>query len=141
MKFAKTVFLVAGLYGLVTLIPLYFLEYRIGLSNPPAIAHPEFFYGFIGVALTWQVLFLVISSNPTRYAAVMPVAFLEKLAYGVAAVFLFGSDRIGLPVLATGLIDLVLGVMFLAAFTATLRAPRASSAHRDSTPTQDAVRR
>jgi hypothetical protein len=141
LKFAKIVFLVAGLYGLVTLIPLYFLEYRIGLSNPPAIAHPEYFYGFIGVALAWQVLFLVVSSDPARYVPVMPVAFLEKLTYGVATVLLCGSHRIGLPVLATGLIDLVLGVMFLAAFTVTLKASRASGTHHDSSPTQDAAHR
>jgi hypothetical protein len=134
LKFAKIVFLVAGLYGLLTLIPLYFLESRIGLGNPPAIAHPEFFYGFIGVALAWQVLFLVISSNPARYVAVMPIAFLEKLTYGVATILLFGAHRIDLRVLATGLIDLVLGVMFLAARIATLNATRESRAHHHSTP-------
>ena len=115
MKFAKTVFLVAGLYGLLTLVPLYFLESRIGLGNPPAITHPEYFYGFIGVALAWQVLFLVVSSDPARYVAVMPVAFLEKLGYGVATIVLFGMHRIDLPILVTGLIDLTLGVLFLAA--------------------------
>ncbi|MGD2130653.1 MAG: hypothetical protein PVJ33_15145 [Lysobacterales bacterium] len=124
MKFAKIVFLVAGLYGFLTLIPLYFLETRIGLSNPPAISHPEYFYGFIGVALAWQVLFLVISRDPVRYVGAMPVAFLEKLTYGGATILLFGAHRVGMPVLATGLIDLFLGVMFLAARTATLKAAR-----------------
>jgi hypothetical protein len=115
MKFAKTVFLIAGLYGLLTLVPLYFLESRIGISNPPAITHPEYFYGFIGVALAWQVLFLVVSSDPARYVTLMPVAFLEKLGYGVATIILFGMHRIDLPILVTGLIDLTLGVLFLAA--------------------------
>jgi len=115
MKFAKIVFLVAGLYGLLTLVPLYFLESRIGISNPPAITHPEYFYGFIGVALAWQVLFLVVSSDPGRYVTLMPVAFLEKLGYGVATIVLFGMQRIDLPILVTGLIDLTLGVLFLAA--------------------------
>ena len=74
MRFAKTVFLVAGVYGLVTLIPLYFLESRIGLGAPPPISHPEYFYGFIGVSLAWQILFLLVSSNPAKYSAVMPVS-------------------------------------------------------------------
>ena len=47
MKFAKYVFALAGLYGLVTLVPAYFLEAAIAASNPPAITHPEFFYGSV----------------------------------------------------------------------------------------------
>ena len=49
MKFARIVFLVAGIYGLLVVAPQYFLEARIGRDTPPAITHPEFFYGFVGV--------------------------------------------------------------------------------------------
>jgi hypothetical protein len=51
MKFAKIVFLIAGIQGLLILAPLYFLERTIGRQAPPAITHPEYFYGFVGVAL------------------------------------------------------------------------------------------
>src|SRR5262245_26733618 len=67
MKFAKVVFLVAGIYGLLVLVPQFFLEARIGRDTPPPITHPEFFYGFICVAVAWQVLFLVLSKDPVRY--------------------------------------------------------------------------
>lgn len=30
MKFAKTVFLIAGIYGLIVLVPQFFLERKIG---------------------------------------------------------------------------------------------------------------
>ncbi len=35
MKLAKITFITAGIYGLVTLVPCYFLEARIGMDNPP----------------------------------------------------------------------------------------------------------
>ena len=50
MKFAKRVFLVAGVYGVIVIVPMYFAEGRIGRDHPPAITHPEFYYGFLGVA-------------------------------------------------------------------------------------------
>lgn len=74
MKFAKTVFAVAGIYGLATLLPSYFLEARVGVAAPPPITHPEYFYGFIGVGVAWQILSLVVARDPARYRAVMPVA-------------------------------------------------------------------
>ena len=42
MKFAKFVFLVAGIYGLIVLLPQYFLEGKTGRDFPPSITHPSF---------------------------------------------------------------------------------------------------
>ena len=122
MKFAKIVFLVAGIYGLITLIPVYFLETYIGVSNPPLITHPEFFYGFLGVALAWQFAFLVIASDPKRYRPFMLVALLEKVGYGAAVIFLFAANRITLSVVAPGLVDLILGALFLTAYLKVVKA-------------------
>jgi hypothetical protein len=33
MKFARNVFLVAGIYGFVSLVPMYFLESRLGATG------------------------------------------------------------------------------------------------------------
>ncbi len=123
MKLPRIVFVVAGLYGLVTLIPSYFLEARIGISDPPPITHPEYFYGFLGVALAWQMMFFVIACNPSRYRLVMLVAFLEKLGFGAAAIVLFIGHRIQSPVLALGVIDLLLGALFLVAYATTPISP------------------
>lgn len=119
MRFAKVVFAMAGVYGLATLVPGYFLETLIASSDPPAITHPELFYGFVGVALAWQLLFFVIASDPRRYRPAMPVAFLEKLSFGAATVALFALHRIQPQVLGLGLIDLTLGALFLIAYAAT----------------------
>jgi hypothetical protein len=45
MKFARLVFLVAGIYGLIVLVPQFFLERKIGTDTPPPITHAEYFYG------------------------------------------------------------------------------------------------
>src|SRR5262245_705061 len=49
MRFAKWVFLLAGITGILVVIPLYFLEERFGRDQPPPVNHPEFYYGFVGV--------------------------------------------------------------------------------------------
>ena len=51
MRFARVVYFIAGIYGLLVLLPQYFLEEKTGRDFPPAITHPEFFYGFIAVAV------------------------------------------------------------------------------------------
>jgi hypothetical protein len=117
--FARRVFLVAGVYGLLILLPHYFMEGKIGIDNPPAITHPEYFYGFVGVGVAWQILFLLIARNPTRYRIAMVPAVLEKLAFGGAALVLHLQHRLALQVLVFGVVDLVFAVLFISAFVAT----------------------
>ena len=119
MKFARNVFLVAGIYGLIVMLPQYFLEARIGRDAPPPITHPEFFYGFIGVTIAWQVVFLIISRDPQRYRTLMIAAVLEKVLFVIAAAVLFAQNRIAGTVLVPAGIDLVLGVLFVISFLKT----------------------
>jgi hypothetical protein len=74
MRFAKWVFLLAGAAGIVIMIPLYFLEERLGRDNPPPINHPEWYYGFLGVTLVWQFMYLLIGLDPVRYRPAMLAA-------------------------------------------------------------------
>lgn len=119
MRFARTVFTVAGIYGLVTLAPQYFLETRIGADDPPPITHPEYFYGFVGVALAWQIVFLVIGRDPLRFRPLMLVALVEKWPFAAAAWILFAQSRASAALAVFGTIDFVLGCLFLAAWRAT----------------------
>jgi len=119
MRFARAVFLIAGIYGVVILTPMYFLESRIGRDQPPAITHPEYFYGFLGVALAWQVLFLVLSRDPMRYRAMIIPSVLEKVSFGIAVVLLFAQHRLPLATLAIGSVDWVFVVLFIAVYMAT----------------------
>jgi hypothetical protein len=119
MIFARRIFLIAGIYGVLVLVPQYFMEERVGRDFPPPITHPEHFYGFLGVALAWQVLFFVIARDPVRYRGAMLPAILEKVAFGAAAIVLYAQDRLAAPNLGAGLIDLVLAALFVIALRKT----------------------
>jgi len=116
MKFAKWTYLIAGIYGLLILIPQYFLETKNGIDYPPPINHPEYYYGFIGIAIAWQIAFLIISRDPKRYHLLMITSIIEKFTYGIATVVLFLQSRVADAVLAVGTIDLILGTLFIIAF-------------------------
>jgi hypothetical protein len=119
MRFARLVFLIAGIYGLLVLLPQYFLLEKNGLDFPPAITHPEYYYGFIGVGLAWQVLFLIVSRDPLRYRGVMIPSVLEKASFGIAVVALFLQHRVSPVMLGAALIDLILGLLFVLAYFKT----------------------
>ena len=119
MKFAKTVFWIAAAWGVLTITPLYFMFNFIGQTDPPAITHPGFFYGFAGCALAWQLVFLVIATNPVRYRPLMIPSFLEKLLYGAAVIILVRQGRMHVSDLAFAATDLILGVVFLVAYFKT----------------------
>ncbi len=125
MLFAKRVYLIAGIYGLIVLAPQYFLEVKNGLDYPPAITHPEYYYGFVGVGIAWQIAFLVMSTDPVRYRPLMIPSVLEKAGFGIAAAVLFAMGRLNSNMLLAGTIDLILGAMFMASYVATR--PRSKS--------------
>jgi len=115
-RFSRAVFLVAGIYGIVVLTPGFFTESMASKMMPPAITHPEFYYGFFGVALAWQVAFLIISADPARFRPIIPAAVLEKLIYFISCFVLHLFGRAPLLVMAGGTIDLVLGALFAVAY-------------------------
>jgi len=121
MTFQRIVFRVAAVYGVVILTPLYFIFDLIGRNDPPPITHPAFFYGFVGVALAWQVAFCVISVDPARYRALMIPAVLEKFAFGVAVIALALERRVHPTDAVFSLVDLLFGVLFFAAYLKTPR--------------------
>lgn len=122
--FARRAYTAAAVYGILALAPQYFLEEKVGLDFPPAITHPEYFYGFVGLALVWQFAFLLIARDPVRFRPLMPITWLEKLSFGGAAIVLMAMGRIPAAVLAMGLIDLALGALFVVAW---LKTPRDAS--------------
>jgi hypothetical protein len=121
MKFAKLVFLIAGIYGLIVVVPLYFLEEKTGRDYPPPITHPEYYYGFVGVTVAWQILYLLISTNPIRYRPIMIPPMLAKSSFVIAVAILFLQGRVSGTMLGASMIDLLLVVLF---FLAYLRTPK-----------------
>lgn len=117
MRFAKIVFLVAGIYGIVVIAPLFLAEGLIDATQPPAITHLEYYYGFVCVALVWQLLFLMLARDPVRYRPIMLMAVLEK-ASGIAFILLVLLHR-SPPSLLIGVVDVFLGILFLVAYART----------------------
>ena len=127
-RFARRVYTVAGIYGLIVMLPQYFLEDRIGRDAPPPITHPEHFYGFIGVVVAWQIAFLVIARDPQRFRMLMPVTVLEKLAFALPVLVLWAQGRVAASLLPFAALDLLLGVLFLASYLRTTEAEPARAA-------------
>jgi len=119
MTFARRVFTLAWIYGLLSLLPMYFLEELVMARMPPALAHPEFYYGFVGVAFAWQLLFILIARDPGRLRPAMLPAVVEKLAWGIGASVLILQGRTSTLFVPAAAIDLLLAGLFLAAWSKT----------------------
>jgi len=119
MKFAKRVFLIAGIWGLLVLLPMYFLEEKNGRDFPPPLNHPEFYYGFIGVAVAWQILFLILSKDPVRYRPMMIPSVLEKFSFSLAVFWLYLQHRVPAAMTVFVCTDFILGVLFAVAYFKT----------------------
>ncbi|MGB2625126.1 MAG: hypothetical protein WA857_15050 [Candidatus Acidiferrum sp.] len=119
MKFAKIIFWIAGIWGLLVITPLYFMLNLIGRQDPPPITHPGFFYGFVGCALAWQVAFCFIATNPVRYRPLMIPSILEKATYAIAVVTLVLQHRMHPSDLVFACTDSLLGLLFLIAYFKT----------------------
>jgi hypothetical protein len=119
MKFAKIVFRVAAIWGVLVITPLYFMVDLIGRKDPPPITHPAFFYGFAGAALAWQIAFFFIASDPGRYRPLMIPSMFEKFSYAAAVIVLVLQARTRSSDLLFAGTDLLLGVLFVAAYFKT----------------------
>jgi len=100
MKFAKTVFWVAAIWGFLVLTPLYFMFDLIGAKDPPPI----------------QLAFLIIATNPARFRPIIPAVVIEKFSYGIALIVLYSQGRLHASDLTFAGTDLLLGILFVVAF-------------------------
>jgi hypothetical protein len=119
MKFAKIVFWIAGIWGVLVLTPLYFMFDLISRQDPPPITHPAFYYGFVGAVLAWQIAFLTIATNPVRFRPLIIACIVEKFSYGAALSALYLQGRLHPSDLTFGAVDLLFGLLFVVAFLKT----------------------
>jgi hypothetical protein len=127
MRFAKWVFLLAGVSGILIVVPPYFLERQTGEDYPPPITHPEYYYGFFGVTLAWQVMFLVIASDPVRYRAAMLPAMLEKASFSFAIPLLYAIGRVAGVWVGFAAMDATWLVLFIIVYLRTPKEPPLAS--------------
>ena len=98
-----------------------YLEDRFFQEYPPPTNRPEFYYGFAGVTLAWQFLFLVIASDPVRYRRAMLPAMLEKGSFAVAIPILYAAGRVAGVWVGFAAMDATWLVLFVVAY---LRTPK-----------------
>jgi hypothetical protein len=116
MTFAKSVFIGAGVWGVLVLVPLYFLVDITGQPWAPPTSYPHFFYGFLSLAMAWQLAFFVIGSNPVRFRPFMIVAVVEKAGFVITAGVLYAQGRISADDAMVAAPDLLLGTLFIVAY-------------------------
>jgi hypothetical protein len=119
MRFARFTFIAAGLWGIVVLTPLYWLVDVTGRPYSPPADYPHFFYGFLSVAMAWQIAFLAIGSNPARHRPLMIPAILEKLGHVGGVAVLYVNARIPAIDAQAAVPDLLLAILFMVAFAKT----------------------
>ena len=121
MKFARIVFIGAGIWGIVVLTPLYRLVDVTGRRYSPPTDYPQFFYGFLAVALAWQITFLLIGSSPARLRALMIPSMFEKFGWVATLAVLYSQARISAIDAQAAVPDGLLGLLFIVAFVKTRR--------------------
>ena len=121
MRFARFVFVAAGIWGIAVLTPFYWLVDVTGRHYAAPSEYPHFFYGFFSVAMAWQFAFLVIGTDPARYRPLMIPSMLEKFGYVVLLAILYSQSRITTADAQAAIPDLLLGTLFVIAFAKTRR--------------------
>jgi hypothetical protein len=96
---------------------------RFFADFPPAINRPEFYYGFVGVTLAWQFMFLLIASDPARYRRAMLPAVLEKMSFAVAIPLLYAAGRVAGVWVGFASVDATWLVLFVVAYLRTPKEP------------------
>ena len=82
---------------------------------------PEFYYGFVFLNISWQILYLFIASDPLRYRPMMIPAFLAKCSGAVALTWLFLLGRVSSQWVAVGALDGGFAILFLIALLSMRR--------------------
>jgi hypothetical protein len=115
VRVVRWLFRGAAIYGLILLLPLYFHETTAAAPAARLIA-PEFFYGFIGAAGSFQLIYWLIGGDPVRYRPLMPVAVIAKLSFWIPVAILWATGRTATSTFAITCGDLILAIAFFAAW-------------------------
>lgn len=119
MKFARWVFRIAGIFGLIVMIPMLFAEKLIAQVMPPPVNHPEFFYGFVILNTCWQVLYIFLSRDPLRFRPMMVPAFFAKASGPVTLIWLYFQNRVSSQWITAIVMDGVFALLFVVAYWVT----------------------
>jgi hypothetical protein len=118
LKTPKRIYTIAGIYGLIVLLPLYFGEHALAAMGQ-VLTKPEYYYGFIGAAASFQLVYLMIGRDPVRFRPLMPLTLIAKLSFTFPVAILFLSGRVDLITMIMASVDALIGLAFLWAWRVT----------------------
>lgn len=118
-RLATWIYRIAAIYGVLVLAPLLFAEGQIVKADGAPLGHPEYYYGFLTTALSFQFVFFLISRDPVRLRPVMIATILEKLAWGVVVAVMVLQGRTHGPVVGFAAIDVLWAPLFGWAYART----------------------
>jgi hypothetical protein len=67
----------------------------------------------------WQLVYLLVGSDPIRYRPLMLLAALAKATYGTAVIVLYAQNRLAASTFGISLVDWIFVVLFLASYRRT----------------------
>jgi len=129
VRVARYIFWSAGAWGVVIL--LFLLVDPDRAVGPGATGRPDFYYGFVGVGMAFQIAFWVIGGDPVRFRPMMLVSVCEKFFYVGSLTALLVARRAPERMTGAAVIDGALGLLFLLAWWLT-RPSRCSSPGREA---------
>jgi len=133
MTFAKWVFTIGGIWGVLIIGPLFFVEGMMADAAGKPFNHPDTYYGFVASTFAWQLGYLVIGRNPAPYRPFMLLGALGKVIYFASTWILFARGRIVITVPMVASPDILLATLFVVAWFKT-RPARAASATPEAAP-------
>ncbi len=117
MKFARTVFAIAGALGIFAIVPMYLVP---GTWR---------YYGVLGPLVAWQLVFFLIAADPKRFRPIMIPAMLEKALWVLTLIVFYSQGQMRTVEVVGGTIPHgLLGVLFVIAFFKTRLRPPAAQA-------------
>lgn len=118
MKIVRIIFALAAAWGFLAVIPGLFAD-----AGP----RPEFHYGFLGLALVFQLIFVMVAIDPARFRPLIPIAVLEKLAFFMPVTLLYWQGRVVMgPVFVGAMVDGLLMLLFALAWILSRQTERAA---------------
>ena len=114
-RLARWLFRGAAIYGLIILLPLYFLERQVA-APAATLDHPIYYYGFVDAAAAWQLVYWTIGDDPVRYRALMPLSVIAKVGFWIPSLILWLNGRAPTSTFVVTNGDLILGIAFFFAW-------------------------
>ena len=133
MTFARWVFTIGGIWGVLIIGPLFFIESVMADATGKPFSHPDTYYGFLASTFGWQIVYLLIGRDPLRYRPLMLLGALGKFIYAGAAWTLFVQGRIVITVPMLASPDILLAILFEVAWFKS-KAPRTQPAAAEAAP-------